>query len=123
LLTGAAARACSAARRRSVDRVAQRHKRWQERFGFRGESFVTAFVNTAERLSVASFTSTTGEARPTGIEPATTGSTVRYSNQLSYGPERLGRRQRRTAWLPARLGDHCRRERNVRGGCHGRRKV
>jgi hypothetical protein len=27
------------------------------------------------------------QARPTGIEPATTGSTVRYSNQLSYGPE------------------------------------
>jgi hypothetical protein len=25
-------------------------------------------------------------ARPTGLEPATTGSTVRYSNQLSYGP-------------------------------------
>ncbi len=30
--------------------------------------------------------------RPTGVEPATTGSTVRYSNQLSYGPlcPRLG---------------------------------
>lgn len=27
-------------------------------------------------------------ARPTGLEPATTGSTVRYSNQLSYGPSR-----------------------------------
>ena len=26
------------------------------------------------------------ETRPTGFEPATTGSTVRYSNQLSYGP-------------------------------------
>ena len=26
------------------------------------------------------------KARPTGLEPATTGSTVRYSNQLSYGP-------------------------------------
>ena len=26
------------------------------------------------------------QARPTGLEPATTGSTVRYSNQLSYGP-------------------------------------
>ena len=25
-------------------------------------------------------------SRPTGFEPATTGSTVRYSNQLSYGP-------------------------------------
>ena len=25
-------------------------------------------------------------ARATGLEPATTGSTVRYSNQLSYGP-------------------------------------
>ena len=24
--------------------------------------------------------------RPTGFEPATTGSTIRYSNQLSYGP-------------------------------------
>ncbi len=28
-------------------------------------------------------------ARPTGLEPATTGSTVRYSNQLSYGPARM----------------------------------
>src|SRR5206468_1323072 len=27
-----------------------------------------------------------GEARATGLEPATTGSTVRYSNQLSYAP-------------------------------------
>ncbi len=27
------------------------------------------------------------QARPTGLEPATTGSTVRYSNQLSYGPQ------------------------------------
>lgn len=26
------------------------------------------------------------QTRPTGLEPATTGSTVRYSNQLSYGP-------------------------------------
>src|SRR3990167_10059800 len=26
-------------------------------------------------------------ARPTGLEPATTGSTVQYSNQLSYGPK------------------------------------
>lgn len=25
------------------------------------------------------------KTRPTGVEPATTGSTVRYSNQLSYG--------------------------------------
>src|SRR3990172_9044700 len=29
------------------------------------------------------------QARPTGLEPATPGSTVRYSNQLSYGPKRL----------------------------------
>ncbi len=28
-------------------------------------------------------------ARPTGLEPATTGSTVRYSNQLSYGPNEM----------------------------------
>ena len=27
-------------------------------------------------------------ARATGLEPATTGSTVRYSNQLSYAPSR-----------------------------------
>lgn len=27
------------------------------------------------------------KARPTGLEPATTGSTVQYSNQLSYGPK------------------------------------
>ncbi len=27
-------------------------------------------------------------ARPTGLEPATSGSTVRCSNQLSYGPWR-----------------------------------
>ena len=30
-------------------------------------------------------------ARPRGLEPPTTGSTVRYSNQLSYGPSRKGR--------------------------------
>ena len=29
------------------------------------------------------------KARPTGLEPATPGSTVRYSNQLSYGPKVL----------------------------------
>ena len=29
------------------------------------------------------------KARPTGLEPATTGSTVRYSNQLSYVPSLL----------------------------------
>ena len=29
-----------------------------------------------------------GVARATGVEPATTGSTVRYSNQLSYAPTR-----------------------------------
>ena len=29
------------------------------------------------------------QARPTGLEPATTGSTVQYSNQLSYGPSKL----------------------------------
>ena len=28
-------------------------------------------------------------ARATGLEPATTGSTVRYSNQLSYAPKRF----------------------------------
>src|SRR5262249_30976864 len=28
-------------------------------------------------------------ARATGLEPATTGSTVRYSNQLSYAPKLL----------------------------------
>ena len=30
-------------------------------------------------------------ARATGLEPATTGSTVRYSNQLSYAPAQGGR--------------------------------
>src|SRR5262245_57093546 len=30
-------------------------------------------------------------ARATGLEPATTGSTVRYSNQLSYAPKYLSR--------------------------------
>ena len=29
------------------------------------------------------------KARATGLEPATTGSTVRYSNQLSYAPKRF----------------------------------
>lgn len=28
-------------------------------------------------------------ARATGLEPATTGSTVRYSNQLSYAPKEI----------------------------------
>src|SRR5262249_9075335 len=31
-------------------------------------------------------------ARATGLEPATTGSTVRYSNQLSYAPKLLSRK-------------------------------
>jgi hypothetical protein len=31
------------------------------------------------------------KARATGLEPATTGSTVRYSNQLSYAPLRYHR--------------------------------
>lgn len=41
------------------------------------------------------------QARPTGLEPATTGSTVRYSNQLSYGPSiwRLYRFYRETRAL------------------------
>jgi hypothetical protein len=30
------------------------------------------------------------KARATGLEPATTGSTVRYSNQLSYAPKPVG---------------------------------
>ena len=30
------------------------------------------------------------QARPTGIEPATSGSTVQCSNQLSYGPNQCG---------------------------------
>ena len=33
------------------------------------------------------------QARATGIEPATTGSTIRYSNQLSYAPEVYRTRQ------------------------------
>ena len=37
-------------------------------------------------------------ARPTGLEPATPGSTVRYSNQLSYGPPI----EERILWHPQR---------------------
>ena len=33
------------------------------------------------------FSETYISARATGVEPATTGSTVRYSNQLSYAPK------------------------------------
>ena len=33
----------------------------------------------------------TYQARATGLEPATTGSTVQYSNQLSYAPELSGK--------------------------------
>lgn len=39
--------------------------------------------STSPRIGVNGKSTT---ARPTGLEPATTGSTVRYSNQLSYGP-------------------------------------
>ena len=40
----------------------------------------------ADCVRIKSSTST--RARTTGLEPATTGSTVRYSNQLSYVPSR-----------------------------------
>ena len=33
------------------------------------------------------------QARATGFEPATTGSTIRYSNQLSYAPEQCFREE------------------------------
>ena len=42
-----------------------------------------------QRCSISSLE---GVARVTGLEPATTGSTVRYSNQLSYTPARCQRR-------------------------------
>src|SRR5437762_11154235 len=85
------------------------------------------------------------KARPTGIEPATTGSTVRYSNQLSYGPKNVrsgsptgsasthrwtGTLQLAHAATGARCNlrgraaacQSCRRQHSVRGDCHGRGK-
>ena len=53
-----------------------------EIFGLWGvrESPVFMWVKTKPRDRVRGF----ANARATGIEPATTGSTIRYSNQLSY---------------------------------------
>jgi hypothetical protein len=47
-----------------------------------GKRDVPARLETTKARDVRAFV----KARPTGLEPATTGSTVRYSNQLSYGP-------------------------------------
>ena len=43
------------------------------------------------------------EARPTGLEPATPGSTVRYSNQLSYGPSSHRRTRQTGLWFGKRF--------------------
>lgn len=58
---------------------------------------LTRLVNLGNEAGLMSYSVATctvvslaGIARPTGLEPATTGSTVRYSNQLSYGPEKCG---------------------------------
>jgi hypothetical protein len=51
------------------------------------DRFATPLVpetTVAARLYLAA---TSVLARATGLEPATTGSTVRYSNQLSYAPQ------------------------------------
>ena len=59
------------------------------------------------------------QARATGIEPATTGSTVRYSNQLSYAPGLLSRNDLRPASSPLRQrtdGQHQREVCLVDGG-------
>ncbi len=51
---------------------------------------VTCVVQAPEYHSAKRKTRFSAEfsARATGLEPATTGSTVRYSIQLSYAPER-----------------------------------
>src|SRR5262249_4848747 len=46
-------------------------------------------------------------ARTTGLEPATTGSTVRYSNQLSYVPFPAKYRHRRATLQESAGGDSC----------------
>ncbi len=47
--------------------------------------------DTEENPALAAFAVLSGvfRTRPTGFEPATTGSTVRYSSQLSYGPKKV----------------------------------
>src|SRR5262245_12014330 len=52
--------------------------------------------NSKNDSSRKSLTCGYSQARATGLEPATTGSTVRYSNQLSYAPSTISTR------LPAR---------------------
>jgi hypothetical protein len=53
-------------------------------------------------------------ARATGLEPATTGSTVRYSNQLSYAPSDRENSSRRWGRQPSRWGNERNRARWVR---------
>ncbi len=50
--------------------------------GYRKSWVVQEMKNAASAYSCGVFVL----ARTTGVEPATTGSTVRYSNQLSYVP-------------------------------------
>jgi hypothetical protein len=58
-------------------------------------------------------------ATPTGLEPATTGSTVRYSNQLSYGAVEA-RRARDNAGFAGPYGQTANVPRRLIRGCAGR---
>ncbi len=53
------------------------------------------------------------KATLTGLEPATTGSTVRYSNQLSYSATDL--RRSMTAWVTLPVGVPTGQNRNIFG--------
>ena len=62
---------------------------WHGLFLFEGElrGFLRVRTTAENDRSRKSLTCGYLSARATGLEPATTGSTVRYSNQLSYAPK------------------------------------
>ncbi len=56
-----------------------------------GGGVVETNGNPPEKAALTDISGGISSARATGLEPATTGSTVRYSIQLSYAPESPGR--------------------------------
>jgi hypothetical protein len=69
-------------------------------FGMAADNGQSAFANE-KTLGVHIERQGFHKTRPTGLEPATSGSTVRCSNQLSYGPNIARRRSHVIGFRPA----------------------